>query len=55
MGLPASPTPTALTELYIGGSNLNSFQCKQAESVVYNSFLSCRLAENTSLVIECNL
>ena len=43
-------TPTALTELYIVGFNLNSFQRdKQAESVVYNSFLSCRLAENVSL------
>ena len=31
------------------GFNLNSFQCKQAESVAYNSFLSCRLAENVSL------
>ena len=55
MGLLGSPTPTALTELYIVGFNLNSFQCKQAESVVYNSSLSCRLAENASLVIECNL
>ena len=49
MGLLGPLTPTALNELYIVGFNLNSFQCKQAKSVIYNSFLSCRLAENVSL------
>ena len=49
MGLLGPLTLTAVTELYIVGFNLNTFQCKQAESVVYNSFLSCRLAENVSL------